>query len=273
MKCQTMKNQTTNKPSFLLYKSFHEPIKNLTLEEKGLLFDAIFNYQNGVIIENLPIQVGMAFAFFKNQFDLDNIKYKETCSKNSDNVRLRWEREKSIQANSTEYDRIRPNTNYTDKDKDKDKEIGKDKEKELKRIKEYKSFTIPTLQEIQNYCKERNNQIDPAKFFDYYNAGNWSDAKGNKIKNWKQKIITWENKTTGGGGASQSNAKNLCELINKMAGASYLTAITTVNNNAVLHFKSLEDRESLRGLKNIQEIKNKISSELGTGGIETEIRS
>lgn len=129
-----MTNQTTNKPSFLLYKSFHEPIKNLTLEEKGLLFDAIFNYQNGVVIENLPIQVGMAFAFFKNQFDLDNIKYKETCNKNSDNVRLRWEKEKSIQTNTTEYDRIRPNTNHTDKDKDKDKEIDKEKEKELNNI-------------------------------------------------------------------------------------------------------------------------------------------
>ena len=58
-----------------------------------------------------------------------------------------------------------------------------------------------------------------------------------------------------------------------MAGASYLTAITVVNNNAVLHFKSLADREKLRNLVNIQEIKNKISSELGTDGFETEIRS
>jgi len=67
--------------------------------------------------------------------------------------------------------------------------------------------------------------------------------------------------------------KILLETINKMAGASYLKAITVVNNNAVLHFKSLADRESLRGLENIQEIKNKISSELGTGGFESEIRS
>lgn len=67
--------------------------------------------------------------------------------------------------------------------------------------------------------------------------------------------------------------KTLVETINKMAGASYLTAITVVNNNAVLHFKNLEDREKLRNLENIQEIKNKISSELGTDGFESDIRS
>ena len=66
--------------------------------------------------------------------------------------------------------------------------------------------------------------------------------------------------------------KTLAETINKMAGASYLTAITIVDNKAMLHFKSLADYNGMRMLKNIQEIKNKISSELGTDGIETEIR-
>ena len=31
------------------------------------------------------------------------------------------------------------------------------------------------------------------QFFDYYEVNNWIDNKGNKVKNWKQKIITWEN--------------------------------------------------------------------------------
>ena len=51
----------------------------------------------------------------------------------------------------------------------------------------------PTLEEVIEYCKERNNNVDPKKFYDYYSVNNWIDNKGNKVKSWKQKIITWEN--------------------------------------------------------------------------------
>lgn len=56
-----------------------------------------------------------------------------------------------------------------------------------------KSNSKPTLEEVKEYCKERNNNVDPKKFFDYYEVNNWIDNKGNKVKNWKQKVITWEN--------------------------------------------------------------------------------
>ena len=53
-------------------------------------------------------------------------------------------------------------------------------------------FVPPTLEEIEAYCKERNSGVDAKHFYDYYSAGDWVDAKGNKVKNWKQKLITWE---------------------------------------------------------------------------------
>jgi hypothetical protein len=55
-----------------------------------------------------------------------------------------------------------------------------------------KGFVPPTLEEIQNYCKERNNNVDAKKFFDYFSASDWVDSKGNPVRNWKQKVITWE---------------------------------------------------------------------------------
>lgn len=60
-----------------------------------------------------------------------------------------------------------------------------------------KEFTPPTLEEIQQYCKERKNNVDPKKFFDYYEADNWIDSKGNPVRNWKQKVITWEGRNGG----------------------------------------------------------------------------
>lgn len=59
----------------------------------------------------------------------------------------------------------------------------------------YSRFVKPTLAEIQEYCIKRNNNVDAKKFFDYYEASDWEDAKGNKVKNWKQKVITWEGRT------------------------------------------------------------------------------
>ena len=53
-------------------------------------------------------------------------------------------------------------------------------------------FTPPTFEEVRDYVKERNSPVDPKKFFDYYDAGGWKDAKGNPVRNWKQKLITWE---------------------------------------------------------------------------------
>lgn len=57
-------------------------------------------------------------------------------------------------------------------------------------------YIKPTLEEVQEYCKERKNNVDPKKFYDYYEVNDWIDNKGNKVKNWKQKLITWEKHNT-----------------------------------------------------------------------------
>ena len=53
-------------------------------------------------------------------------------------------------------------------------------------------FKKPSLEEVEKYCNERHNNIDPKKFIDFYEVNNWTDSKGNKVKSWKQKVITWE---------------------------------------------------------------------------------
>ncbi len=84
---------------------------------------------------------------------------------------------------------------------EKDIEIEKEKEKEIKSDKpapeekpkrKRQPFVPPTFEEVAAYCVERKNSVDPKKFFDYYTAGNWKDSRGDPVKNWKQKLITWE---------------------------------------------------------------------------------
>lgn len=66
-----------------------------------------------------------------------------------------------------------------------------------------KRFVPPTLQEVRDYCEERNNNVDYKKFYEYYSIANWKDSKGNPVKNWKQKMIAnWEKENK-----QQSNQK------------------------------------------------------------------
>lgn len=71
---------------------------------------------------------------------------------------------------------------------DKENNIGGMGEKERKR------FIKPTLEEIQAYCKERSNTVNPERFMDYYESNGWRVGK-NPMKDWKAAIRTWE-KTT-----------------------------------------------------------------------------
>jgi len=54
-----------------------------------------------------------------------------------------------------------------------------------------KKFMPPTLEEIKSYIAEKNLSVNAEKFFNYFSEGNWVDSKGNKVKNWKQKLLTW----------------------------------------------------------------------------------
>ena len=53
----------------------------------------------------------------------------------------------------------------------------------------------PTVEEIKQYCLQRNNGIDAEQFFDFYESKNWYVGK-NKMKNWQAAIRTWEKRKT-----------------------------------------------------------------------------
>tara|TARA_R110002020_G_scaffold126585_1_gene284356 strand:- start:647 stop:1267 length:621 start_codon:yes stop_codon:yes gene_type:complete len=54
-----------------------------------------------------------------------------------------------------------------------------------------KYFKKPTIIEIGSYCKERNNNIDPEAFFDFYESKDWFVGKS-KMKCWKSAVRNWE---------------------------------------------------------------------------------
>ena len=84
-----MKNGGIQRESFILYKSFYDPISQLTDEQLGRLFRSIYLWQiNGEADPEPDIKV--AFGFFINQFRIDKEKYQVRCDKNRESAQSRW---------------------------------------------------------------------------------------------------------------------------------------------------------------------------------------
>jgi hypothetical protein len=66
-----------------------------------------------------------------------------------------------------------------------------------------KKFKKPSIEEVQQYCFERNNNIDAEHFIDYYDANGWKVGK-NPMKDWKAAIRTWEKRNNGGNNNASS---------------------------------------------------------------------
>ncbi len=56
-------------------------------------------------------------------------------------------------------------------------------------------FIPPNVEQVTEYCKERNNNIDPQSFVDFYTAKGWMVGK-NKMRDWKAAVRTWEQNRT-----------------------------------------------------------------------------
>lgn len=72
-----------------------------------------------------------------------------------------------------------------------EKETEKKIEKEIDIEKNKKRFTPPTIDEVMEYCRERNNNVDAQRFVDYYTSNGWKVGK-NPMKDWKAAVRTWE---------------------------------------------------------------------------------
>jgi predicted phage replisome organizer len=62
-----------------------------------------------------------------------------------------------------------------------------------KEKKKNNKFIKPTIEEIDEYCEERNNNVDATTFYDFYESKGWKVGT-TPMKDWKACVRTWENK-------------------------------------------------------------------------------
>lgn len=63
----------------------------------------------------------------------------------------------------------------------------------------------PTYEDVKQYALQRNSPVDPKAFFEFYDVNSWVDSKGNKVKSWKQKFLTWEKSQNNFSNSNNSN--------------------------------------------------------------------
>ena len=82
---------------------------------------------------------------------------------------------------------------FNDNDNDNDNDVSCHDTHDESYHESSKRFTPPTLEEVKVYCQERNNGVDPYKWYDFYQSKGWMVGK-NKMKDWKASVRTWEPK-------------------------------------------------------------------------------
>ena len=172
---------------FIMYNNFYNQIELLTMTERGELLTAIYKYiLFDFISDDLSPLVNMAFSFIRDTVDRDNEAYEKTCKRNAENGR-KGGRPKKVDGSKTEGFFEYPKKPDKDIDKDKDK----DKDKDIYKENTKRKFIPPTLEEVTSYCRERNNNVDPQRFIDFYESKGWLVGK-TKMKDWKACVRTWE---------------------------------------------------------------------------------
>ena len=182
---------------FLVYKDWETLFDTLdSKEEAGELIKALFAFAKRGEIAEFSGALKMAFIFMSQQLDRDGHKWEETCLSRSEAGRKGGRPSKAKESKKTNC--FSENQNKakeadTDTEKDTDTDTVTDTEKDIKADKPQKRtrFVVPTIEEIQSYCSERNNSVDAQRFYDYYTANGWKVGK-NAMKDWKAAVRTWE---------------------------------------------------------------------------------
>jgi len=182
------------KKSFIAYSDWKATFDELSDEDAGRLIKHIFAYVNdeNPVTDNVLIRV--AFAQFKQTLKRDLVKWNEQLQQRRDAGKRSAEKralEKSNERSTVVESRQRNSTDSVSVSVSVSDNVNDNaSEKEIKKRERANKFAPPTQSEVISYFLEKGyTQESACKAFDYYDVANWTDSKGTKIKNWKQKMI------------------------------------------------------------------------------------
>ena len=199
-----MRNKTAN-----IYTEWLPLVESLPNEIAGAIFKNILKYQNGDDIKSdFPV-----WLFIKSKIDEYNEKLSQISEKRKENGK------RGGLAKASKCQQMLASDS---------KCSNKIKENKIKQNK-IKENNKPSLQEVIDYCNERNNHIDPNEWFNYYSANGWKVGR-NPMKDWKACVRYWEQKHNSTQPLLAGRKKTQAELIDEH-NLSYIEKIMEENYN------------------------------------------
>jgi len=181
---------------FTDFKEFMEPLND---EEKGRLFVAMLDYAQDGSEPRLEGNERFVWAMAKRIIDREAAAYESKVKHLRRGVA-------PVSEEASPVSEAQGSVSYKEKEYEKENENEYEKEKEEENSKESLSGYvcvskekaapvtgphIPEREEVETYCRERNNGIDPDYFYNYYAAKGWKVGQ-DPIQDWRAMVRTWE---------------------------------------------------------------------------------
>ena len=168
-------------------RSYYDALQELPQKSRAELALAIVEYGfTGKLPNNISVLAKAVFAAIRPTLDTSNAK--------ASAANARWEKQnanKSMQGTFLHDAKPMQSTVVHDATISYIREGEGEGEGNIDSKKRASRFTQPTLEEVQAYCVERGNCVDPQRFVDYYSSNGWKVGK-NPMKDWKAAVRTWE---------------------------------------------------------------------------------
>ena len=169
--------------STIIYRSFYEAVKELPAVNQAEVWTAIFEYSlNFRQVELIGLSKTI-FTLIKPQLDA-NIKRYENGKKPKSTKKEAEPKQEVSKPEANVNENVNVNAN------NKDSVLFSTPVPPKPLAKKRKEFIPPTTSECIDYFVNCGYSKELAeRFFQSYAVAEWSDSKGNRILNWKQKAI------------------------------------------------------------------------------------
>lgn len=162
-----------------IFVSLRKEIRRLSYEEKGQLLDAMLAYAEDKTLLPLSGKADVIWDVIQERIDAQHNSYEKMCAVNKKNIQKRYE---SLRTDTNRYESSQIQVQVQD-------------QIQVKSLKSSENvgtkFHAPTVEEVREYCYERENNVDPEHFVAYYESNGWKVGK-NSMKDWKAAVRSWE---------------------------------------------------------------------------------
>lgn len=231
-----------NRKAFVFYKEWKEAIKDLPDDIRLEIYESIIEYAATGDIQGLKPMAKVAFNFIKADIDRDIEKYVSMAERNKSNgnkggrPKTQNNPENPVGFSETQNNPSKPKKAVEEEvevedyisplspngdisplelpeaEKSENPILSSNQKKEKSCAKkEIREIIPPSLEMVSEYCKERNNNVDPWRFINFYAAKGWMIGKS-KMKDWQAAVRTWENNSSPADNSRESKTSKFSKI-------------------------------------------------------------